>query len=95
LAKQVANVPFDVLRELEFEQVRLPPFLQHPHQWVVAEAAVAAYQFRFHRRQQIVEDRALSDSQRTCTRPATVSTSAHDNSISSRFASFNFDSPIG
>jgi hypothetical protein len=38
---------------------------------------------------------ALSDSQRTYTRPATVCTPAHDNSVSSRFASFNFDSPIG
>jgi hypothetical protein len=39
---------------------------------------------------------ALSDSQRICTRPVIVcSTPAHDNSISSRFASFNFDSPIG
>jgi len=32
--------------------------------------------------------------QRTCTRPAIVCTPAHDNSISSRLASFNFDSPI-
>jgi hypothetical protein len=38
---------------------------------------------------------ALSDSQRTWTRPAIVCTPVLDKSISSRLASFNFDSPIG
>lgn len=38
---------------------------------------------------------ALSASHRTCTRPAIVCTPAHNISISSRFATFNFDSPVG